>query len=136
MMQDSNAVVHEVAPIVIKKSIFFGPALMWQHIQPLRQTIVLFSLVYNKLRHPKTGMYLVEISARRVDHFFGVDLIYLFSTFFNFKPCWHGDQLFSNFFFRALTASSTTLACGLLNPNSSARRSSSFKRPNSLQKMA
>ena len=73
---------------------------MWQHIQPLRQMIVLFSLVYNKLRHPKTGMYLVEISARRVDHFFGVDLIYLFSTFFNLNHA--GTEI--NFFQTSFSA--------------------------------
>jgi hypothetical protein len=58
------------------------------------------SLVYNKLRHPKTGMYLVELSARRVDHFFGVDLIYLFSTFFNLNHA--GTEI--NFFQTSFSA--------------------------------
>ncbi len=98
----------------------FGRPLMWQHIQPLRQTIVPVFLI-------AINFDLTQPWQNSIVNFFAIFII-LFTLFVCF-----GDQLFSNFFFLALTASSTTLACGLLNPNSSARRSSSFKRPNSLQ---
>ncbi len=59
MMQDSNAFVLEAAQMFIRKSIIFGQALMWQHIQPLRQTMLpnLSCFTVNSdLSEPQTGL--------------------------------------------------------------------------------